>query len=61
MPPMLCFVEPLPLSAGDDIPGVRDQLTKLPVGEHELQIDQLGESSAYPDQPLLCCRLENLW
>ena len=58
---MLCLVEVLPLSAGDDIPGVRDQFTKLPVGEHELQIDQLGESNAYPAQPLLCCTLENLW
>jgi hypothetical protein len=57
---MSCLVE-LPLNVGDAMPGVRDQFTKLAVGEHELQIDQLGESRAYPDHPFARCRLENLW
>ena len=51
MPPILCSTEVVPLSAGDEIPVARDQLMLLPVGEQELQIDQLGESSAYPAQP----------
>jgi hypothetical protein len=50
----------VPLSAGDDIPGARDQFTLLAVGEQELQIDQLGESSAYPDQPFAFSILLNL-
>jgi len=51
VPPILCLTELVPLSAGDQIPVVRDQFTVLAVGEQELQIDQLGESNAYPDQP----------
>jgi hypothetical protein len=51
VPPILCSTEVVPLSAGDEIPVARDQLMLLPVGEQELQIDQLGESSAYPAQP----------
>ena len=56
---MWCEVELLPLSAGEVMPGVRDQFTLELVGEQLLQIDQLGDSRAYPDHPFCCCRLEN--
>jgi len=52
VPPILCKTDVVPLSAGEGIPVARDQFMLLPLGEQELQIDQLGESSAYPDQPL---------
>ena len=45
MPPIECLVE-LPLSDGEEIPGVRDQFTLEAVGEHEEQIDHDGESRA---------------
>jgi hypothetical protein len=50
---MWCVVE-LPLTEGDEIPGVRDQFTLEPVGEQLEQMLQLGESSAYPFQPFCC-------
>ena len=45
MPPIECLVD-LPLSDGEEIPGVRDQFTLEAVEEHDEQIDHEGESSA---------------
>jgi len=45
VPPIECLVA-LPLSDGDETYLFRFQFNLLEVGEHELQIDQLGESRA---------------
>ena len=53
---MWCFVE-LPSCEGELCPAVLYQFTVLDVEEHELQMDQLGDSSAYPEpQPDLDSR-----
>jgi hypothetical protein len=36
----------LPLIEGEVMPGTRDQFTLEAVGEHDVQIPQLGESRA---------------
>jgi hypothetical protein len=51
----------LPESDGEAMLRFLDQFTPLAVEEHVLQIDQLGESSAYPGPQLFLCRFENLW
>jgi hypothetical protein len=60
VPPILCLVA-LPESDGEETYRFLDQFTVLEVDEQLLQIDQLGERSAYPGPQLFFCRLQNLW